>query len=313
MAEPYVDPDTARLLARMVSDFAGAPAEPTVAERREGLTAAAVLYGPPPAAVARIERLEIPGPRGPIPLRVYWPENGEPGAPLLLHIHGGGWVLGDPDGYERVVANYCAAGRCVVVDVDYRRAPESLFPAALEDCEAALDWAGRSAERLGADPFKIFVTGDSAGGHLAAALCQRTDVPLAGQVLVYPVTSARAHAEFPSRKALGDGRWFLREFDIKRAEREYFGSPAEQETAAGSPLDAPAEALARSPRTLVITASLDPLVDEGAAYAKALEAAGVGTTYRCYEGTIHAFVLFAGEIGLGRQAITEVGAFVRGA
>ncbi|WP_269715439.1 alpha/beta hydrolase [Caulobacter sp. NIBR2454] len=313
MQDPYVDPDTERLLARMAGDFAGAPAEPTVQERREGLAAAAALYGPETLPVGRIEDVIIDGPGGPLPLRIYYPVETRTPVPLLLHIHGGGWVLGDPAAYERVVRAYCAMGGCVVVDVDYRRAPENRFPAALLDCEAALAWAAANAERLGADPARIVVTGDSAGGHLSAGLCQRTSVPLAGQVLIYPVTSASSSADFASRDALGDGRWFLRHFDILRAEAEYFTTPAEQDTAAGSPLSAPPKALAKSPPTLVVTASLDPLVDEGRAYAQALEAAGVPTTYRCVEGTIHAFVLFAGQIALGREIIEQVGAFIRAA
>ena len=313
MSDPYVDPDTERLLARMAGDFAAAPAEPTVRERREGLAAAAALYGPDPTPVGRVESLLIDGPGGPLPLRIYWPVEAAGVLPLLLHIHGGGWVLGDPDAYERVARAYCALGGCVVVDVDYRRAPENRFPAALLDCEAALAWAAANAVSLGADPDRIVVTGDSAGGHLAASVCQRARVPLAGQVLIYPVTSASTDADFASRTVLGDGRWFLRHFDIVRAETEYFSRPEDQDSPAGSPLSAPIELLANSPPTLIVTASLDPLVDEGRAYAQALAAAGVPTTYRCAEGTIHAFVLFAGQIALGREVLEQVGAFIRAA
>lgn len=310
---PWVEPDTAALLAAMADDFAGAPADPTVEERRQGLKAAAELYGPEPAPVGRIEHRAAPGPHGPVPLRIYRPEGDEDGRlrPLILHIHGGGWVLGDPDGYARVCRAYCAAADGVVVDVDYRRAPEHKHPTALDDCLAALAWTAAHARALGGDPARIVVTGDSAGGHLAAATCQQTSIPVALQILVYPVMSASAHADFPSRKLLGDGSWFLREFDILRAESEYFAPGEDREIAPASPLLASRQVLSRQPRTVVITASLDPLCDEGAAYVKALRRAGADAREWRIRGTIHGFVLFAGRIGKGRDVIRRIGRAVR--
>jgi acetyl esterase len=313
MADLYVEPHTAALLARMGEDFAGGPADPSVDERRQGLAIAADLYGPPLAPVARVEDRLAANARAIVPVRLYWPL--EPAAarpPVLLHIHGGGWVLGGPQAYERVARAYAEASGCLVVDVDYRRAPEHRHPVALDDCLAALDWIAREADGLGADGGRIFVTGDSAGGHLAALIAQRTAVPLLGQVLIYPVATASAHAQFESRQALGDGRWFLRAFDIERAEREYFADgDLSRETAGGSPLLASGALLARTPPALIITASLDPLRDEGEAYAQALSAAGVDVTFECVAGTIHGFVLFAGAIPLGRSTIQTVGAWLR--
>jgi acetyl esterase len=312
---PRVEPDTAALLAAMARDFADAPAEPTVDERRQGLKIAAELYGPPPAAVGRVEDHVAPGPNGPVPVRIYWPPGGARGPlrPLVVHIHGGGWVLGDPDGYARICRAYCAAGDCVVVDVDYRRAPEHRHPAALDDCLAAMAWAAANARALSGDPARIVVTGDSAGGHLAAAACQQTSIAVALQILVYPVTSASAHADFASRKTLGDGAYFLREFDILRAEREYFSLGDDRENAPASPLLASAEVLSRQPRTVVVTAGLDPLRDEGAAYVRALKRAGVDAREWRIKGTIHGFVLFAGRIGKGRDIIRRIGRAVSGA
>ena len=310
---PWVEPDTAALLAAMATDFAGAPADPTVEQRRQGLAAAAVLYGPEPAEVSRIEDRTAPGPHGPVPVRIYWPVGTDVGRlrPLVLHIHGGGWVLGDPDGYERIARAYCAAGDCVLVDVDYRRAPEHKFPMALDDCLAALAWAAANARALGADPARIVVTGDSAGGHLAAGVCQQTSIPVALQILVYPVMTASENPKLASRKALGDGRYFLREFDILRAETEYFDADAGREAAPASPLLASREVLGCQPPTLVITAGLDPLCDEGAAYARALRRAGVAAREWRIKGTIHAFVLFAGRIGVGRKVIDRIGRRIR--
>ncbi|RZJ00932.1 MAG: alpha/beta hydrolase [Brevundimonas sp.] len=306
--QPFVDPDTARLLADMAVDFSNAPADPTVEERRQGLNIAADLYGPEPARVAAIEHLFASGPHGAVPLRIYRPAGAaRRPRPVVAHIHGGGWVLGDPDGYERVCRAYCAAGDCVVVDIDYRRAPEHKHPVALEDCLAALDWIAANSVSLGGDPGRLVVTGDSAGGHLAAAVCQETSVPVALQVLVYPVMSASARADFPSRKALGDGRYFLREFDILRAETEYFTPDEDRERAPASPLLASTDVLARQPRTLVVTAGLDPLCDEGAAYVDALRSAGAEAREHRVPGTIHGFILFAGRIPIGLAAIAEIG------
>lgn len=311
---PQAEPETAALLAAMAVDFAGAPADPTVEERRQGLKAAADLYGPPPALVASMVQAEARGLAGPVPLRVYTAAGAADRLrPLVLHIHGGGWVLGEPEGYERIARAYCAAGDCVLVDVDYRRAPEHKHPAALEDCLAALDWAVRNARRLGADPRRIVITGDSAGGHLAAAVCQTSAKPIALQLLVYPVMDASPSAAWPSRKALGDGRFFLREFDILRAEQEYFtdSQTALRQIAPASPVRAPAGVLRRLPPTVVITAGLDPLVDEGAAYVAAIRAAGGRAEELRYDGTIHAFVLFAGRLSVGWRAIQEIGDRIR--
>lgn len=310
-SEPYIHPDTQALLARMGVDFAGAPADPTVAQRREGLEAAAVLYGPALAPIDRIETVSAPSKDAPVPITVYHPRRTSEGpVPLVVHIHGGGWVLGGPAAYSRVARAYCEAGECVVVDVDYRRAPEHKHPAALLDCLAALEWAAANAARLGADPDRIVVTGDSAGGHLAAAVCQQTAVPVKLQILVYPVTSASARPAFPSRQMLGDGRYFLREFDILRAEIEYFVPEEDREQAPASPVLASAEVLRRQPPTVVFTASLDPLVDEGHAYVEAIRRAGGQAREVVSEGMIHGFVLFAGQINRGQEVIAEIGRLI---
>lgn len=308
---PVPDAETADLLQSMAVDLANYPPAPTLEDRRAVLRQMASAYGP---AAARVERLEdrlIDGPRGPIPLRIYWPKDPVGRPPLLLHIHGGGWVIGDPDGYERVCRAYCDAGRCVVVDVHYRRAPEDKYPAALEDCDAALAWTAAHAAELGADPGRIAVTGDSAGGNLAAAACQRASVSLALQVLVYPVMSASSRAQFASRSALGDGRFFLREYDIRHAELEYLSDPAQGEEPGASPILASDAVLARLPPTLIVTAALDPLRDEGQAYAERLAAAGVKVDHLCVEGAIHAFVLFAGRSSKGAAVISEIGRHIQ--
>jgi acetyl esterase len=306
-----VDADTRALLERMARDLANAPVNATIAERRALMLQMARDYGPAPAPVARKEDRTIHTAHGQVAVRIYWPLEQAPAKPLLVHIHGGGWAIGDPDAYEPVCRGYCAASGAVVVDVHYRRAPEHKHPAALEDCEAALDWAAKNAIALGANPGCIIVTGDSAGGNLAAALCQRTSVSLARQILLYPVMTARSDARFTSRQRFGDGRYFLREADIKNAEREYLARPEDGDDVTVSPLSAPDAVLAQLPPTLIITAEFDPLRDEGEAYAHRLRSMGVDVRYECALNTIHGFVLFAGLIAKGADTIQLIGETIR--
>lgn len=302
-----LDAEAAALIARMGSDLADAPMDPTVEQRRELMTWMCHAYGPPMARVKAAQDRWISTPAGPLRLRIYWPRRFSLKPPgIVLNIHGGGWVLGGPDSYERVCRAYCARGNVIVVDVDYRRAPENRFPAAIDDCETALAWVAENAHSLGGDPKRLAVTGDSAGGALAAVVCQRTRVPICRLVLLYPVMTAAPDARFASRTQLGDGRYFLREFDIKRAETEYLDDPSQGEDTRVSPLLADDEVLRRHPPTLVVTAELDPLRDEGRAYADRLKGLGVPTDYVCLPGTIHACVLFAGQLKRGQEGLDRI-------
>lgn len=303
-----LDADTRRLLARIAEDYAGL-ADLDIAARRALLADMARRYGPPPAPVGAVEDLPIDGPAGSIPIRIYRPRSTARTLPVILHLHGGGWALGDPDSYERIARAYCAAARAIVIDVHYRRAPENKYPAALDDAEAALAWASVNARALGGDPARIAVAGDSAGGNLAAALAQRAPARLNLQILVYPVMSASAAADFPSRRRFGDGRYFLTQDHIAVAEQEYLSSPQQGEEPAASPILA--RDLSGLPPALIITAAFDPLRDEGEAYARRLRRDGVKTSLWRAAGTIHAFVMFAGEIAKGRRAITLIGRAVR--
>tara|TARA_R110002124_G_scaffold173690_5_gene341368 strand:- start:26262 stop:27203 length:942 start_codon:yes stop_codon:yes gene_type:complete len=307
MASSGLDPEVTALMARMGVDLASAPIDPTVEQRRELMTWMCHAYGPPMARVKAAQDRWISTPAGPLRLRIYWPRRFSLRPPaIVLNIHGGGWVLGGPESYERVCRAYCARGDVIVVDVDYRRAPEHRFPAAIDDCEAALAWVAANARTLGGDPKRLMVTGDSAGGALAAVTCQTAKVPVHRLVLLYPVMTAAPDARFASRTELGDGRYFLREFDIRRAEDEYLEQASQGADPRVSPLLAPGGTLRGHPPTLVVTAEFDPLRDEGRAYADRLKGLGVPVEYVCLPGTIHACVLFAGALKRGQTGLNRI-------
>lgn len=262
--------------------------------------------------VGSIEARTIAGPAGPIPVRLYWPVKraAAKNLPILAYFHGGGFALGDAETYDGVCRSLCASGEAVVVNVDYRRSPENKFPAAPEDCYAALCWAAREASALGGRADGIAVAGDSAGGNLAAAVSQmardRNGPHIAYQILIYPVVEMdAANCEAPSRVLFGGGEYLASRKDMAWLTDLYIQSPSDFENPYLSPIRA--SDLTRLPPALVITAGFDPLCDEGKTYADLLAAAGVATEHKCYENTIHGFVTFSGAIDLGKDALALIG------
>ena len=264
--------------------------------------------GGEPEPVHEVANLTIPGPGGELPLRVYRPASARP-LPALLYFFGGGWVLGTidtADGVSRSLAN--SSGALVAV-VGYRLAPEHPFPAAVEDCYAAVRWVAGHAEEIGADPARLVVGGDSAGGNLAAAVAlrARADGPaLAGQLLVYPNTDQLADDR--SMRAADDPFLFNRR-SVAWYRRHYLANPDDAADPLASPLRA--ESLAGLPPALVITAEYDPLRDQGEAYAHRLADAGVQVELSRYPGMAHGFFTMAGTVDASRAAIQQASSFVR--
>jgi acetyl esterase len=264
--------------------------------------------GGEPEPVYEVADLTIAGPGGDLPLRLYRPA-GERPLPALLYFFGGGWVLGTidtADGVSRSLAN--SSGALVIV-VGYRLAPEHPFPAAIDDCYAALRWVAGHAGEIGADPSRLAVGGDSAGGNLAAGvtLLARSDGPaLAGQLLVYPNTDQLADDE--SMRAAEDPFLFNRH-SVAWYRRHYLADPAD----AANPLTSPlrAESLAGLPPALVITAEYDPLRDQGEAYARRLSEAGVQVELSRYPGMAHGFFTMAGTVDASRAAIAQAAAHLQ--
>jgi acetyl esterase len=219
-------------------------------------------------------------------------------------FHGGGWVVGDLETADPTARHLTAGATCVVISVDYRLAPETKFPGAADDCYAATVWAAQQAPRLNGDPSKIAVGGDSAGGNLAAAVAlmarERGGLSLAFQLLVYPVTAR--DFDMPSYRQNAEGYGLTLD-----AMRWYWDHYLQHPDDASNPYAAPlvAENLKGLPPALVITAECDPLRDEGEAFAKRLQAAGVPTTYSRYNGMIHGFFGMAAVLDKGKQAVAE--------
>jgi acetyl esterase len=266
--------------------------------------AAAAGHGEP-EPVASVRDVEIEGPGGPLALRLYEPEGWAPGGGTLVYFHGGGWVLGNLDTHDALARGLANASGLRVVATDYRLAPEHPHPAALEDAWAAVRWA-RSQEE-GA----LLVGGDSAGGHLATCVAARargTELDLAGQLLIYPVTDL-ASFETPSYEEFAEGYWLTRP-GMAWFRGHYVPASTSLRDPDVSPLYR--EDLTGLPPAVIMAAECDVLRDEGAAYARRLEEeGGCQVTYRRYQGVIHGFMALAGVIPEGRTAIQEAGADLR--
>jgi acetyl esterase/lipase len=277
--------------------------------RRASAQALALLAGRPEPGV-RAEAAALTGPHGEIPARAYRPERQDPAAPVILYAHMGGGVIGDletSDAFCRVVAG---VARAPVVSVDYRLAPEHRFPVALEEVLAAFRQVRDQADRFGAPPGHAAVAGDSMGGNFAAAACQALreagEPQPALQLLIYPCTdvasesaSMTTYAEaYPLDRATMD--WFM---------GHYLGPQDDPADPRLSPLRA-SDFSGLAP-AVIATAGFDPLLDQGEAYVKALQTAGVPVVYRCYDSLAHGFVAFTGAVPAADVACREIAGLVR--
>lgn len=288
----------------------GAPPlwELTPGEARAGVAANAALIGAGPD-VASVRDIVIPSQAGGIPARVYSPSADAPG--VVVYYHGGGWVIGSVDQWDASCRALAVASGCDVVSVEYRLAPEHIFPAAADDAFDAVVWVASVAGLAAGRP--IIVAGDSAGGNLAAVTALRGrdagGPAIALQVLVYPVTDSdldrRSYHEYAGTELIlnrGDMVWFWDHY-------------APDPDARVSPDAAPLRAtdLAGLPPAYVLTAEHDPLRDEGFAYAERLQAARVPVEHRHFGSQIHGFFTFVNLLDDADRAVTEAGAAIRAA
>ncbi len=304
-----LDPDAKAFLDELAA-LGGPPIdEQSVQEaRRLGEERAPILFGKVDA-VARIEERTIPGTAGPIPVRIYSLHADAKASPVLVYFHGGGWVVGSINTHDGVCRALARRAGCLVVSVEYRRAPEHKFPAAVEDAWDTVAWLREHGNEVGADPERIAAGGDSAGGNLTAVVAVRArdrGIPLALQLMVYPVTDY--NLDNPSYRDYADGYYLTRE-SMRWYWGHYLPGPAAGADPEASPLRA--RDLRGVAPALVLTCEYDPLRDEGEAYAARLRDAGVPVTLSRYDGMIHGFYRFAAPIRRAHAAHDESADAVR--
>ena len=291
---------------------AGLPAIETLtpAQARDQMNAMARARGGEPAPIARTEDRTVPGPGGPIPVRVYRP-NATGTLPAVLYFHGGGHVLGNLDTHDRIARNLCAGAEAVIVSVDYRMGPEHKFPAAVDDAWAALHWLVEAGRGVGVDPARVAVCGDSAGANLAAVLSllarDAGGPELRLQALIYPVADYGLSTPSYERYACGYG--VLTRAAMEWFRHHYLVKPADAEDWRASPVKA--GSFAGVAAAIVITAECDVLHDEGAHYAEALRQAGTPVEYKDYAGMIHGFFGMAPDVDAAVAAQARVAAALK--
>ena len=254
-----------------------------------------------PEAVSKVENKSFPGPGGLVPIRIYTPAGSGP-FPVILYIHGGGWVIADLDTYDASPRALANAAQAVVVSTHYRQAPEHKFPAAHDDTWAAYEWVLKNAKSFNGDSAKVALAGESAGGNMAAAISmmardRKVQMPV-HQLLVYPVANhafdTPSYQENANAKPLGKAgmQWFF---------SHYLKNPADG--------DNPRVSVVRAanfkglPPTTVITAQIDPLRSEGEAYVKKLQDAGVDVRHQNYDGVAHEFFGMGAVVDKAKQAV----------
>jgi len=271
---------------------------------------------PPPPEMARVDDLIADTGHGKIPLRHFRPK-GHPEnelVPALLYYHGGGWVIGDLDTHDVTCRQLAEASGCAVVSVNYRKAPEHRFPAAIDDAYAIAAWLAANGGSLRIDGHRLAVGGDSAGGNLAAAVALMARDDLAAgknapairfQLLIYPATDMTMAHESLNRFADG----YLLTRDAMAWFIEHYMTGGDKRDARASPLLA--SSLKDLPPAYVITAGFDPLRDEGFAYARRLAEAGIRVEYVEYGGMVHGFIGMGGVIATANRAIAAAGAALK--
>lgn len=265
---------------------------------------------PWPVPLAHVEDRSIPGPGGPLALRIYTPE-GEGPFPLIVYFHGGGWVVGDLDTQDMIARALAHANRAVLVSVDYRLAPEHPFPAAPDDAWFATGWAAENASALNADCRRLAVAGDSAGAVLAAGVGLRArdagGPVIAAQILYYGSCNYPS-VDTPSAIAFAEGP-ILRRSDTEYYWHQYLRDPERDQH---HPLASPQRAQSHRdlPPAFVGTPEVDPSRDDAEAYGRALQDAGVPTVIKRYPGMVHGFVSWLGAVEEAQEAIDDAAAFL---
>lgn len=286
------------------------PATPPTPElAREGMRRARPFNQPDLPHVAMTREYSVPGKGGSFQVRNYRGARTFPdeALPVQVYFHGGGWVIGDLDSHDWVCRAVANAANCAVVSVDYRLAPEHIFPAAFDDAVTATHWVAANAAMLNVDPARMSVGGDSAGGNLAAtvaiALRDQGQVKLRAQVLTYPIVDLTFEYDERFEKGVALTNCGMRDFIDK-----YVPDVAQRRDWRCSPLFA--QSLKGLPPALVILAGFDPLYDEGEAYAARLQSEGVAVTVKRFPGQMHGFVSRPKLLPKSLDAVADIAAFM---
>lgn len=287
MTEPYTRPDTHAFLTFLNALPGPKTHEMTPPDARRAMVMMRDVADAPVGDLAVIRDLDIPGPAGTIRARLFDAREARAPGPVMVFFHGGGWVIGDLDTHAPFCAEAARLLDMPVVAVDYRLAPEAPWPAAPDDCEAAARWVAGAPEALGRVPTSLVLAGDSAGGNLTITTAmalrdQPAAVPVVAHFPIYPATDMNGES-YPSYDAFREGR-LLTHDGMQWFSAQY---AAEKEHVRASPIRGD---LAGMPPALVLTASLDPIRDQGRAYAAALANAGVPVIFREAAGNIHGFI-----------------------
>ena len=275
---------------------------------RQGFAQMMAMVGAHNVPVGKVQNFNIPGPGGDIRARSYAPvAAGGSAHPALVYFHGGGFVVGDLDTHDGLCRQMAEEGGFIVVAVDYRRAPESKWPAQVDDGYAAMRWIFENAPSLGIDAGRIAIGGDSAGGMLAAAVTQRAKaqggISIAFQMLLFPVTDFAANSGSMDRFAVG---YFLEKQTIEWCHAQVLPDGADR--AKASPLHA--RDFSGLPPAFVMLGGYDPLHDQGLAYAEKLKAAGVATVIADYSDLVHCFIYLESVLPQAHEALARAAAAV---
>ena len=301
-----LDPQIQALLSALAAMNVPPMSQGTPEAARQALRFMTVEMRSPEHVIPVKETVDVTvsSPHGELPARIYRPDR-TGSVPTIAFFHGGGFVIGDIETHDNQCRALCRGADSVVVSVDYRLAPEAPWPAAVDDCYAALVWAAENVADLGGDENRLAVAGDSAGGNLAAVVAHLArDMArprLAAQLLIYPaVDFVEDEAEYASRVENAEG-YFLTVDDMRWFREHYLGGTSEWRDPRLSPLHGTHSGL---PPAVIATAEFDPLRDEGEAYAAALRAAGVVVEAHRYDGMVHGF-FDMGAMSDGARAATN--------
>lgn len=311
-SRPPLDPDCQALIDALTA-AGGVFEKPDAAQMRAAYLKTNEFYNPAAPELQRVEDLTIPGDgatQPPVPVRVYHPVGVVEPAPGLVFLHGGGWILGDLETHDALCRILAVRSDAVVISVDYRLAPEHLFPAAVEDCEWAWRHIVSNATDYGVDPARLAMGGDSAGGNLTAITCRRlrdAGAPMPKfQLLIYPATDFTATGGSMEENATG---YVLTKERIQSMAAIYLGPPENAKNPDASPLLA--EDLSGLPAALVQVAGYDPLRDQGVAYARKLQEAGVEARLIEYPTVVHGFMRMIRPVSMAHVGIDDAAAALR--